>query len=165
MTVSSAAHIPGKIHFDDLQYREKYSKWGAYGQSKLANVLFTYELARRLPKHITANTLHPGLVYTELQRYELLFHLRSLANLHFMRSLSVTDEVTVHSIMDQRQCGGRLFVGLICKGNLAILTGGCSCFGHTARKQQLLQILQSRGRDQNLCFPFLTYGYDVQAFD
>lgn len=72
MTVSSAAHLGGKIHFDDLQYQKGYSKWGAYCQSKLANVLFTYELARRLPAHITANTLHPGLVSTELQRQAFL---------------------------------------------------------------------------------------------
>ena len=68
MNVSSAAHLFGKIHFDNLQFSKSYSKWGAYGQSKLANILFTYELARRLPKHITANTLHPGMVNTELQR-------------------------------------------------------------------------------------------------
>ena len=45
-------------------------RWKAYGQSKLANVLFTYELDRRLPhgRGITANALHPGVVATELQR-------------------------------------------------------------------------------------------------
>ena len=45
-----------------------YDAWVAYGQSKLANILFTYELARRLPGNVTANTLHPGLVATELGR-------------------------------------------------------------------------------------------------
>lgn len=69
VTVSSAAHLFGKINFGDLQYSKSYSAWGAYGQSKLANILFTYELARRLPSHLTANTLHPGVVATELQRY------------------------------------------------------------------------------------------------
>jgi len=69
VTVSSAAHLFGKINFGDLQYSKSYSAWGAYGQSKLANILFTYELARRLPSHLTANTLHPGVVATELQRW------------------------------------------------------------------------------------------------
>ena len=48
VTVSSGAHMFGKINFDDLQSERSYSKWGAYGQSKLANLLFAYELQRRL---------------------------------------------------------------------------------------------------------------------
>ena len=65
INVSSDAHRMGKIHFDDLQYERKYVPFGAYSQSKLANVMYTYELARRLAgTSITANTLHPGLVAT-----------------------------------------------------------------------------------------------------
>ena len=48
VTVSSGAHMFGKINFDDLQSERSYSKWGAYGQSKLANLLFAYELQRKL---------------------------------------------------------------------------------------------------------------------
>ena len=48
VTVSSGAHIFGKINFDDLQGERSYSKWRAYGQSKLANLLFAYELQRRI---------------------------------------------------------------------------------------------------------------------
>ena len=48
VTVSSGAHMFGKINFDDLQGERSYSKWGAYGQSKLANLLFAYELQRKL---------------------------------------------------------------------------------------------------------------------
>lgn len=67
-TPSAAAHLFGHINFGDLQSTQKYGKWQAYGQSKLANVLFTYELARRLnPLEVTANALHPGVVNTELQ--------------------------------------------------------------------------------------------------
>jgi retinol dehydrogenase-14 len=65
ITVSSNAHAQGRIDFDDLQGGETYSGAQAYSQSKLANVLFTYELARRLPAtSVTANALHPGLTRT-----------------------------------------------------------------------------------------------------
>jgi NAD(P)-dependent dehydrogenase (short-subunit alcohol dehydrogenase family) len=65
VTVSSNAHTTGEIDFDDLQGEQTYSGSRAYSQSKLANVLFTYELARRLqPSAVTANALHPGVVNT-----------------------------------------------------------------------------------------------------
>ena len=49
VTVASLAHrMMADIHFDDLQWEHRYSRIGAYGQSKLANLLFTYELQRRL---------------------------------------------------------------------------------------------------------------------
>jgi retinol dehydrogenase-14 len=63
--VASNAHTLGRIDFDDLQGERSYSGARAYNQSKLANVLFTYELARRLPAiSVTANVLHPGVVRT-----------------------------------------------------------------------------------------------------
>jgi NAD(P)-dependent dehydrogenase (short-subunit alcohol dehydrogenase family) len=65
VTVASHAHAQGRIDFDDLQGERSYSGARAYNQSKLANVLFTYELARRLSKTgVTANALHPGVVNT-----------------------------------------------------------------------------------------------------
>jgi retinol dehydrogenase 14 len=65
VTVSSHAHAMGCIDFDDLQGERSYSGARAYNQSKLANVLFTYELARRVPAaSVTANALHPGVVST-----------------------------------------------------------------------------------------------------
>ncbi len=65
VTVSSNAHAQGRIDFDDPQGEESYSGARAYSQSKLANLLFTYELARRLPaSSVTANALHPGLTRT-----------------------------------------------------------------------------------------------------
>ena len=65
VTVASHAHAMGRINFDDLQGERSYSGARAYNQSKLANVLFTYELARRLQAtSITANALHPGVVRT-----------------------------------------------------------------------------------------------------
>jgi len=65
VNVSSGAHQGASINFDDLQGKQKYSGWQAYGQSKLANILFTYELARRLEgTGVTVNALHPGMVAT-----------------------------------------------------------------------------------------------------
>ena len=65
VNVASDAHQGGAIQFDDLQFTEHYSGWRAYQQSKLANILFTYELARRLEgTGVTVNTLHPGFVKT-----------------------------------------------------------------------------------------------------
>ena len=65
VTVSSNAHGAGRIDFGDLQGELSYSGARAYSQSKLANILFSYELARRLPTtSVTANALHPGLVNT-----------------------------------------------------------------------------------------------------
>jgi len=65
VTVASNAERLGAIDFDDLQGARDWSGGRAYNQSKLANVLFTYELARRLPAdEVTANALQPGLVST-----------------------------------------------------------------------------------------------------
>src|SRR6266852_461934 len=65
VTVSSGAHTTGRIDFDDLQGEQKYSGQRAYNASKLANVMFTYELARRLQgSGVTATVLHPGVVST-----------------------------------------------------------------------------------------------------
>lgn len=65
INVSSMAHDGVQINFHDLQGKGKFNGWQAYGQSKLANVLFTYELARRLEgTGVTANALHPGFVAT-----------------------------------------------------------------------------------------------------
>ena len=71
--MSSAAHLFGTIDFDDLDSRKSYDPWKAYGRSKLANVLFAYELSRRLPADsgVAVNALHPGIVDTELARYLL----------------------------------------------------------------------------------------------
>ncbi len=63
VTVASIAHKGQKLDFDDLEGKRKYGSWKAYGRSKLANILFTYELARRLEgTGVTANCLHPGFV-------------------------------------------------------------------------------------------------------
>ena len=74
VTVSSLAHKYGKIHFDDINFSTiAYRPFKAYYQSKLANILFTRELARREEESgsgVTANCLHPGVVKTELTRQQ-----------------------------------------------------------------------------------------------
>jgi len=73
VTVSSIGHrIQARIHFDDLQWERSYSRVGAYGQSKLANLMFTYELQRRLAAahaQTIAVAAHPGFAATELMRH------------------------------------------------------------------------------------------------
>ncbi len=70
VNVSSAAHHFGKIRFEDIHWDQGYSKWGAYGMSKLANLLFSTELARRLKESdstVIVATAHPGYAETSLQ--------------------------------------------------------------------------------------------------
>lgn len=63
VNVASEAHHRGTLDFDDLMRERSFTGWGAYGASKLANILFTSELARRLEgTGVTANSLHPGVI-------------------------------------------------------------------------------------------------------
>ncbi|MFL5348400.1 MAG: SDR family oxidoreductase [Hyalangium sp.] len=67
VNVSSIAHSRGRMRFEDLQFQRGFQGYSAYAQSKLANLLFTFELAERLPaEQATANCLHPGVVSTKL---------------------------------------------------------------------------------------------------
>ncbi len=69
INVASDAHEGSAINFDDLGDRQHYNGWTTYGQSKLANILFTYELARRLEgTGVTVNAVHPGFVDSNFQR-------------------------------------------------------------------------------------------------
>jgi len=72
VTVSSNGHKSGRIDFDDLQSQRRYRRMAAYYQSKLANLMFTYELQRRLAAaqaQTQALAAHPGKARTELTRY------------------------------------------------------------------------------------------------
>lgn len=77
VVVSSTGAIIGRIDFEDLQFeRRRYRKWLAYGQSKLANLMFVFELARRLDaarSHVTITAAHPGGAATDLQRNAWFF--------------------------------------------------------------------------------------------
>lgn len=65
VNVASEAHRSGKIDFDNLQGERSYGNWAAYAQSKLANIMFTHELSKRIHDDgVTANCLHPGVVAT-----------------------------------------------------------------------------------------------------
>jgi NAD(P)-dependent dehydrogenase (short-subunit alcohol dehydrogenase family) len=65
INVSSQAHEGGRINFDDIMGERRYASFAAYSQSKLANVMFTYALARKLDANaVTVNALHPGFVNT-----------------------------------------------------------------------------------------------------
>lgn len=73
VNVASAAHKYGNINFDDLNWENrKYKSWRAYGDSKIANLYFTKELAARLNK-VIVTAAHPGWTATELQRHSGLF--------------------------------------------------------------------------------------------
>ncbi len=90
--LSSSAHqrtYPEGIRFDDLAAERGYTAWGAYGQSKLANMLFARELARRLPAGQTVNAVHPGVIATNLSRHMSSFvqaTFSGLGNLFFLKS-------------------------------------------------------------------------------
>jgi NAD(P)-dependent dehydrogenase (short-subunit alcohol dehydrogenase family) len=108
VTVSSMGHRAGRIRFDDLQSERRYRRLSAYGQSKLANLLFTYELQRRLAgTNTVAVAAHPGGSSSELSRY-----LPSAVQLVF-RPLEQDTEMgalpTLRAATDPDATGGQYF--------------------------------------------------------
>ena len=97
INVASDAHEGSTIDFNDLDHRRQYSGWTTYGASKLANLLFTYELARRLDgTGVTVNAVHPGFVNTNFQRAAGLSfrgHLTSEEGADSQIWLATSDEV------------------------------------------------------------------------
>jgi len=77
VNVASTAHKAGGLNFDDLNWeKRKYKSWKAYGDSKISNLYFTYELKRKLEEHnikIKVTAAHPGWTATDLQRHSGLF--------------------------------------------------------------------------------------------
>jgi retinol dehydrogenase-14 len=115
VTVSSGAQSMGRIDFDDLQGAVRYDGQKAYNQSKLANVLFTYELARRLEgSGVTANVLHPGVVRTAFGREDGLRWMRLLLPLvrPFLKSPERGAATSIHlaSAPELERVSGRYFV-------------------------------------------------------
>ena len=112
ITVSSAAHRFYALNFDDLQAERRYSAFGAYARSKLANVLFTHELSGRLEgTGVTANCLHPGVVATGIFRYQPRW-----VRLVFSNPLVLTPEKGADTLLwlatapDVAEVSGRYFV-------------------------------------------------------
>jgi NAD(P)-dependent dehydrogenase (short-subunit alcohol dehydrogenase family) len=118
VTVSSAAHrIRGRIDFDDLQGARSYSKVGAYSQSKLANLMFTYELQRR-PSDLgttVALAAHPGLANTELTRNSpaipRFFYARAMSQKAAMGALPVLRAATDPGVLGGQYYGPRGLFG------------------------------------------------------
>jgi NAD(P)-dependent dehydrogenase (short-subunit alcohol dehydrogenase family) len=118
VTVSSAAHRTGTIDFDDLNWERKpYRAWQAYSQSKLANLLFTYELQRRLSGAGTtiAVAAHPGLASTELTRNSpaiaAFFYARVLSQNAAMGALPVLRAATDPGVLGGQYYGPGGFFG------------------------------------------------------
>jgi NAD(P)-dependent dehydrogenase (short-subunit alcohol dehydrogenase family) len=114
VTVSSNAQASGRIDFGDLQGEKSYSGGRAYSQSKLANVLFSYELARRLKgTSVTANALHPGLVSTSFGAEDPATVQRIFIPLlrPFMKSAAQGAATSIHlaSAPELEQVTGRYF--------------------------------------------------------
>jgi NAD(P)-dependent dehydrogenase (short-subunit alcohol dehydrogenase family) len=91
INVASNAHEHAKLDLEDLNFDRFYFGFWAYGRSKLANILFTYELARRLKEsHITVNALHPGHVGTDIFKTD--FSILGGPLKWFMERISLTPE-------------------------------------------------------------------------
>ena len=115
VNVSSHAHAQGRIDFEDLQGERSYSGARAYNQSKLANILFTYELARRLgPGPVTVNAVHPGMVRTSFGAEDPGRTQRVLVPLlrPFMRTTTAGAATSVHvtTASDLEGVTGQYFV-------------------------------------------------------
>jgi NAD(P)-dependent dehydrogenase (short-subunit alcohol dehydrogenase family) len=105
VNVTSGAHSMGRIDFEDLQGERGYQGQTAYNQSKLANVLFTYELARRLEgTGVTVNCVHPGWVRTDFgrQNQPLAWRLMIALVAPFMRSPERGAETVVYLAADRK---------------------------------------------------------------
>lgn len=98
INVSSEAHRGESMDFDDLQFEKGYNAMRAYGQSKLANLLFTYELSRRLiDTDVTVNALHPGFVSTHLGKQDSLVRIvMNIMHFLFAKSAKEGAETPVH---------------------------------------------------------------------
>jgi len=115
VTISSVGHrIRAKIHFDDLQWERGYSRVGAYGQSKLANLLFTYELQRRLAaagSPTVALAAHPGGSNTELARNlpASLVRISDLVGPYLAQSPAMGALPTLRAATDPSAVGGQYY--------------------------------------------------------
>lgn len=106
VTVSSTAHRVGTMDFDNLNSEKGYDRMAAYGRSKLANLLFTFELQRRLAaagSSVIATAAHPGWTGTDLQRHSSLI---AFLNRFFAQSPPMGALPTLRAATDPEAAGG-----------------------------------------------------------
>jgi NAD(P)-dependent dehydrogenase (short-subunit alcohol dehydrogenase family) len=109
INVSSMAHRRGTMDFDNLNAEQGYDKMPAYGQSKLANLLFTFELQRRLEaagSSVAATAAHPGWTGTDLQRHSAIIR---FLNIFVAQSPSMGALPTLRAATDPEAEGGSYF--------------------------------------------------------
>ena len=113
VNVSSSAHRVGNIDFDDLTWEKRgYSRWRAYGDSKIANIYFTKELSRLLRENgsrVVVTAAHPGWTATELQRNMDYFGIASILNSLFAQSITMGALPTLRAAFDPNVKGGEFF--------------------------------------------------------
>jgi NAD(P)-dependent dehydrogenase (short-subunit alcohol dehydrogenase family) len=117
VTVSSFGHRTGRMNFDDLMSSRHYQKMAAYGRSKLANLMFTYELQRRLTAahmQTIATAAHPGTSSTELTRHSGFMTWGTHANLGPLNSWAVQSAAmgalpTLRAATDPSATGGAYY--------------------------------------------------------
>ena len=110
VNVSSAAHKWGKLEFDDLNWQKrKYKKWQAYGDSKIANLYFTYALQEKLNREkvdVTTAAAHPGWTATDLQRNTPL---TSTLNFFFAQNVAMGALPTLYAATSPAVKGGEYY--------------------------------------------------------
>ncbi|MFP6661794.1 MAG: SDR family NAD(P)-dependent oxidoreductase [Myxococcota bacterium] len=127
ITVASAGHRTGRIRLDDLESKRKYRAFSQYGNTKLANVLFTHELARRLEGgSVVAHSLHPGVVDTNL----------GMQNSGWLRNVWKA----VHPLFSRPETGAQTLVHLVTAPEVQSQNGGYWSKGRPQRAA-------ARGRD------------------
>ncbi|MGH3332930.1 MAG: SDR family NAD(P)-dependent oxidoreductase, partial [Nocardioidaceae bacterium] len=154
VTVSSGAQAMGRIDFDDLQGERRYNGQRAYNQSKLANVLFTYELARRTEgTGVTANVLHPGVVDTAFGQEDSGRWMRLMLPVvrPFMKSPERGAATSVHlaSSPDVAEVSGRYFVNSEAKRSSARSYDETTAARLWQVSAELVRIEHTRNLDQD----------------
>ncbi len=110
INVASSAHKMGNINFDDLNWeKRKYKSWNAYGDSKIANLYFTYELQNRLKKKgskVLVTAAHPGWTATDLQRHNSFFE---FMNKFFAQNIEMGTLPTLRAAVEENIEGAEYY--------------------------------------------------------
>lgn len=113
VNVSSSGHRWGNIDFEDLSWEKRsYRPWRAYGDSKLANIYFTKEMAKLLRENgssVIVTSAHPGWTATELQRHTDFFGMAGILNRFFAQDITMGALPTLRAAFDPDAKGGEFF--------------------------------------------------------